>query len=180
MWWSYPEPVSYGSLAPEVKGMDKGRYGRKDRLIREKRHDTYMEREKRPDGACCRVCGAVYEGGRWTWNNGPTSVNQTTCPACQRISDNYPAGVLTIAGPFSREHRSEILNMVRNIEDQEKTEHPLERIMDMVKVKDTVTIRTTGIHLARRMGDALRRSYQGHYALQYEDGDKAVRINWER
>jgi hypothetical protein len=70
--------------------------------------------------------------------------------------------------------------MVRNIEDQEKTEHPLERIMDMVKVKDTVTIRTTGIHLARRMGDALRRSYQGHYALQYEDGDKAVRINWER
>ena len=52
--------------------------------------------------------------------------------------------------------------------------------MDMVKEEDTITIRTTGIHLARRMGDALKRSYQGDYALRYESGDKAVRINWER
>jgi len=50
----------------------------------------------------------------------------------------------------------------------------------MVKERDLVTIRTTGIHLARRMGDALKRSYQGEYALQYEDGDKAVKISWER
>jgi NMD protein affecting ribosome stability and mRNA decay len=172
--------VSISFLDPEVNVMDKGRYGRKDRLIREKCHDTYMEKVKKTDGAFCRICGAVYEGGRWKWNNGPASGSDTTCPACQRISDNYPAGVLTIAGPFSREHRSEILNMVKNIEDQEKGEHPLERIMDVEKKNDTLTIRTTGIHLARRMGDALRRSYRGDYALQYENGDKAVRISWER
>lgn len=160
--------------------MDKGRYGRKDRLIREKRHDTYMEREKRSDGACCSCCGVVYEGGRWIWNDSSVSGNHTICPACQRISDNYPAGIVTMAGPFLKQHTHEILNMVRNIEDQEKNEHPLERIMDMVKERDTITIRTTGVHLARRMGDALKRSYQGNYALQYEDGDKAVRISWER
>ena len=160
--------------------MDKGRYGRKDRLIREKRHDTYMERVKKPDGAFCRICGAVYESGRWTWKNGSMLGTTTICPACQRISDNCPAGVLTIGGPFSTRHRNEILNMVQNIEVHERKDHPLERIIDMAREKDTVTIRTTGIHLARRVGDALKRSYQGDYLLRYEDGGNAVRISWER
>ena len=160
--------------------MDKGRYGRKDRLLRERVHDSYMEKEKRPDGTVCRDCGAVYEGGRWTWGIRIGTENDATCPACQRISDSYPAGVLTITGNFYSDHRKEILNLVRNIEDQEKKEHPLERIMDMVNEGDTVTIRTTGIHVARRIGDALRRSYKGAYDMQYEDEGKAVRICWER
>lgn len=139
-----------------------------------------MEKTKRPDGTVCRSCGAVYKGGRWKRGDRPGSGNQAICPACQRTLDNYPAGTLTITGSFYGEHRREILNLVRNVEDQEISEHPLERIMDMKNEGDTLTIRTTGIHVARRIGDALHRSYRGIYDIQYEDEGMAVKISWER
>jgi hypothetical protein len=41
-------------------------------------------------------------------------------------------------------------------------------------------IRTTGIHVARRIGDALSRAYQGELTLDYLDGEKSIRVSWER
>ncbi|UCG37982.1 MAG: ATPase [bacterium] len=161
--------------------MDKGRWGRKDRLIRERRHDTYEEWGKRPDGTVCTRCGAVYEGGRWTWSGSTRQTGQAMCPACQRIQDDYPAGILSLGGDFFRQHRKEIMNLIRNIEEQEKGPHPMERIISVKEREEGgAMVTTTGVHVARRIGEALQRSYQGEYSLKYEDGEKSVRINWQR
>jgi len=46
--------------------MYKGLYERKDRLIKEKRHDVYRERIKCPEPTLCTECGALFLNGRWS------------------------------------------------------------------------------------------------------------------
>ena len=158
----------------------RGPYGRKDRLIKEKVHDVYQEQNKWPEPTRCPQCGALFTGGRWTWHQTPEPTNETICPACRRIADRYPAGQIEISGSFFETHREEILNLVRNVEQQEKERHPLERLMSITDNNDGTLILTTGIHLARRIGEALSRAYQGEFAMQYADGEQRIRVQWQR
>ncbi len=160
--------------------MEKSQYGRRDRLIREKRHDTYREYGKWPEPTICTECGALFSNGRWTWQPAPAFANKTVCPACQRIADKYPAGRMTIEGDFFQEHREEILNLLRNEEALEKGEHPMERIMARDEAEGRTVVTTTGVHIARRLGQALARAYQGELDLRYGDGEKSVLISWRR
>ena len=160
--------------------MNKGLYGRKDRLIKEKRHDTYQERDKWPEPTRCPNCGALFVQGRWSWAEAPAGANEVICPACRRIADHYPAGYIEIKGPFLVEHQTEILNLLRNVEKQEKDKHPLERIMAITTEGDHPLITTTGIHLARRLGEALAHAYKGELSFQYADGEESIRVSWQR
>ena len=153
---------------------------RKDRLIRDRRKDAYVDQIILKDPAVCSKCNAVYTNGRWTWKTKEQVTTKTTCPACRRISDNYPAGNIEIKGNFFHLHSVDILNLVNNIERLEKTERPLERIISITESKVKTIITTTGIHIARRIGEALSRSYQGNFNFQYADGDKSIRVFWER
>ena len=52
--------------------------------------------------------------------------------------------------------------------------------MAIVKEKDCVLVTTTGIHLARRIGEALKSAYQGELDFTYGDGEKSIRLTWLR
>lgn len=160
--------------------MDKSQYGRRDRLVQEKVHDTYQEKAKWPEPTVCTTCKALFAGGRWSWQEAPEGSYTIVCPACQRIADDYPAGHLTIKGSFFEQHREEILNLIHNTEKQEKGEHPLERLIAIVDEKDHTMITTTGIHLARRIGEALSHAYQGDFEFTYGDAEKSIRVSWTR
>jgi hypothetical protein len=153
---------------------------RKDRLIKDNRKDTYIDQIALKDPAACSKCNAVYTNGRWTWKTTEQITSKTICPACRRISDNYPAGYIEIKGNFFLLHSTDIINLVNNVERLEKTERPLERIMSITDDKGKTIITTTGIHIARRIGEALSRSYQGNFLFQYADGEKSIRVFWER
>ena len=160
--------------------MSKARFGRKDRLIKQKRIDAYQPTHNLPEPTVCTKCQSLFINGRWTWKTPPSDANRTICPACQRISDNYPAGFVTLKGKFFVLHRDNILNIIKNVDNQEKRGRPLERIIKIDKQNDQATITTTGIHIARRIGDALSKSYKGDLQIQYADADKSVRVNWMR
>lgn len=158
----------------------RGPYGRKDRLIKEKNHDSYQEQNKWPEPTLCSQCGALFSGGRWTWYKTLEPVNEAVCPACRRIAERFPAGHVEIGGPFYEEHQEEILNLIRNTEQQEKESRPLERIMSTTTNSSGTLILTTGIHLARRIGEALARAYQGEFAMQYAEAEQRIRVQWRR
>lgn len=160
--------------------MDKGNFGRKDRLIKEHRHDTYRMAGKWPEPTQCSRCGAVFTNGRWSWDDPAVRTNETVCPACRRIADNYPAGIIELRGEFFHQRREEILNLSRNIEEQEKGEHPMERIIAIKNEGDHTVITTTGIHIARRIGEAVSRSYKGKLSCRYNRSDKSIRVAWQR
>jgi len=160
--------------------MEKGQYGRRDRLIQEKRHDAYREWEKWPEPTVCKECGALFADGRWSWNAPPVEARQKICPACQRIADQFPAGIIEIKGAFYKQHWQEIRNLLRHTEKMEKDEHPLERIMTIAEVDDRQEVTTTGIHLARRIGEALKHAYQGELEFTYCDEEQSIRVTWLR
>jgi hypothetical protein len=153
---------------------------RKDRLIREQVHDPYKARQKLAEPSVCSQCGAVFQKGRWAWTSPPSGAHEALCQACRRINDAYPAGEVTLSGGFLRQHRPEILNLARNQEEQEKTERPLHRIMAIEEEQDAVLIKTTDIHLPRRIGEAVHSAYEGELDYRYNADTYFIRVSWRR
>lgn len=151
---------------------------RRDRLWQEQVHDAYKSRGKLPEPTVCPQCGAVFHEGRWQWSKAPAGAHPETCPACHRIHDHYPAGFLTLEGPFFQAHRDEIMRLVRNEEQRERAEHPLKRIMDVEESDSEVLVTTTDIHLARRIGEAVHHAYQGELEFHYNPDQNLLRVHW--
>ncbi|MFC1467470.1 BCAM0308 family protein [Verrucomicrobiota bacterium] len=160
--------------------MDKGCFGRKDRLLKERRHDVYRNRSKLPQASLCTECGVAFCDGRWTWERPYRCQNETLCPACRRVREHMPAGEVTISGQFFRAHHDEIMNLVRNIERVESNSHPLERIMEVNDQPESMLVTTTGMHLANGIGRALRSAYKGAMQIEYLDGENYVKVCWTR
>lgn len=157
----------------------KGTVGRRERM-KAARHDPYEEKKKWPDGTRCSSCGAYVVNGRWTWEHAAVLTGETLCPACRRIADRFPAGVLEIRGSFAAAHASAIMKLLRNVQATEEQEHPLERIMAVRQDGDKILVETTGIHLACRMGKSLTSAFKGDLSLQYGEDDEHVRVRWQR
>lgn len=153
---------------------------RRDRLIRERVHDPYKTRLKLTEPTVCPQCRAVFRKGRWLWEVPPLGANEELCQACHRTNDRYPAGEVSIGGDFFRAHKAEIINLARNLEVLEKGEHPLNRIMEIEEHPDRCIVRTTDIHLPRRIGAALSQAYDGELNFHYEEGSYFIRVAWER
>jgi NMD protein affecting ribosome stability and mRNA decay len=143
-------------------------------------HDTYKARAKLPEPTVCPECGAVYQEGRWRWTQQPFGVPRTLCPACQRIQDRYPAGYVSLGGEFLKAHREEVLGLARNVEEREKAEHPLKRIMETREDGEEILITTTDMHLARTIGEALERAYDGKVDYHYTREGNVLRVRWSR
>jgi hypothetical protein len=153
---------------------------RRDRLIRERDHDVYSTGKKLPDPSACTGCRAMYRNGRWEWGHPPVDAKPVLCPACHRIQDGLPAGIVTLVGRFHLEHREEIVGLVRHVEEREVKNHPLKRIIDAIEQGDTLTIQTTDADLARSLGDAIHHAYQGELDYNYPGEGDVLRVRWER
>ncbi|MBN1635347.1 MAG: ATP-binding protein [Deltaproteobacteria bacterium] len=154
---------------------------RNDRNIKEKRHDPYDVGRKYSEGTYCPQCQANYWGGRWVW---PEKTHSKTticlCPACRRKRDDFPAGEVYLSGTYLSRHRTEILNLIRNIIDEGRERTPLKRLITLKRDRDNLCIRLTDNHLARHIGDALYKAYKGELQLKYSDEEKFVRLYWHR
>lgn len=144
--------------------------------------DAYREERRHPpEPSVCTGCGVVFDAGRWAWITPvPKGASELLCPACQRERDGFPAGVITLEGAFLAGHLDEILGLVKNQEEAERAEHPLNRIMRQEESEGVVTIATTDIHLPRRILEALHRAYEGEMDFQYGDDESSLRGRWAR
>jgi NMD protein affecting ribosome stability and mRNA decay len=142
--------------------------------------DSYKARGKFRDPTVCPECGAVFHKGKWQWQSKPESAHSERCPACHRVHDRMPAGYIKLKGEFFKKNRSEILNLVNNVEHKEKGEHPLQRIMNIGEEGDSVMVTTTDIHLAHGIGESIRRAYQGQLKFDYNTEENLLRVTWSR
>ncbi len=153
---------------------------RHEQLYAPRREDPYVEAGKPARDARCPHCGVVFHDGRWAWGPAPRDAIATACPACLRIHDAFPGGYVTLRGPFVQAHREELKQLVRAREDHEKAEHPLERVMGIGDKPEALEITTTGTHLARAIGNAVRAAYDGTLKVRYEADENLVRATWTR
>lgn len=150
---------------------------RRGRSEGRERHDPYRRDGKRAGPGCCTGCGAVYLRGRWSWRVRPYGARAMECPACERIRERTPAGILRLDGELGT-RRGELLGLVRNVEERERGQHPLERLMVVRERKDGLHVETTGVHLARRIAEALRRSFHEPAQLEFLPHEELVRVRW--
>ncbi len=108
------------------------------------------------------------------------NAQEALCPACQRIAENVPAGTISLLGAFVKTHADELCGLIRNTEEKEKSEHPLERLMAISDEPDGLRVTTTGLHLAQRIGHALEAAYDGELKIRYEGEEYYVDVHWRR
>lgn len=143
-------------------------------------HDTYARTAKAAGTIVCSGCGVVYRDGRWAFGTPPsTDVEHELCPACQRIRDGYPAGTLRLPAAFL-DDRDETVRLIRNAEEAERAEHPLERLMTLEDEPDGgLVVTTTGIHLARALANKLERRFHRQARIRYPEEEHRIQVDWE-
>ena len=140
------------------------------------------ERKKFPELTACPSCGATYRDGRWTWQPAPADARGHTCPACERVAQRYPAGTVSAEGAFAAEHRDDLIGLVRNVEERERSRDPLKRIMKISTRRNGFVAETTDGKLAHAIGRALRKAYAGEleHTPTTAEKENLVRVRWLR
>ena len=150
--------------------------------------DSYLLRGASRKASVCGGCRAVYMNKRWyaegavddtTLRNAEAA--KTVCPACLKIRDNFPGGIVTLKGDYVLPHKQDLLKLIRNEEDRARGLNPLERVM---KVKEngygSIIISTTNEKLAQRIGRAIKKAFHGEVTYHWSHENKLVRVNWVR
>ena len=149
--------------------------------------DPYLLEMQPQEVAVCRECKAVYAGQRWELEgqaaqdlaNAKCIIN-TLCPACKKIRDRQPSGIVTLSGSFIQQHEEEIVNLINHENKSAMSINPLERIIDIDRSDSQLVIQTTNEKLAQRIGRAVYKSYSGNVEYKWSKGNKLVRVNWHR
>ncbi len=116
---------------------------RYDTSYKKKEHPTQdpYARLKAPKGpAICRKCLAIYADKRWHFDKVEAPklaisprAKRLVCPACQKIRDDYPEGIVALTWSDLREHDSEIRGLIANVEARAASANPLDRVMKIVR-----------------------------------------------
>jgi hypothetical protein len=150
--------------------------------------DSYIPRKGAPSVGACPKCHAIRRNKRWhldekeyaalTRKRGAAVLER--CPACRKIADGFPSGVVLLRGGYLREHRDEILKLVRNEEKRAMGVNPMERIISVTEENGKMEIATTDEKLAQRIGRELRKACRGTLEYKWSEDSKLLRVNWVR
>jgi hypothetical protein len=144
--------------------------------------DVYRSKDGVSGAVYCR-CGAVFSNKRWHLTERgtiPHGEQRVVCPACRRIADRNPAGIVSLKGSFFADHGAEIDNLIRNTAEAAALKNPLGRIMDISREKEGVTITTTDVKLAQKIGREVFKSHGGDLQFTWSHAVGPVRISWSR
>jgi NMD protein affecting ribosome stability and mRNA decay len=143
--------------------------------------DAYQDKDGVKGTAYC-ACGAVFRNKRWVQESGEARQEgqNIVCPACHRISDQNPAGIISLSGDFYAAHEDEINNLVNNTAQNSAAKNPLGRVMDISKEKGGVTITTTDVKLAQKIGRVVFKAHGGELHYTWSHDGPPVRVTWSR
>lgn len=144
--------------------------------------DAYQEKDGVKGTAYCK-CGAVFRNKRWVQEASGSAGKEGAnilCPACHRITDQNPAGIISLSGDFYAAHADEINNLVKNTAQASAAKNPLGRVMDISKAKDGVTITTTDVKLAQKIGRVVFKAHGGELHYTWSHAGPPVRVTWSR
>jgi len=148
--------------------------------------NVYHTEEGSPEPAICPGCTSFYLNKRWYdavdryLLEGHEPQREVTCPACRRMRDDVPEGVVTLSGQYLLEHEEEILNRIKNEAAKTRKKNPLARIMTIEQEADVMTIRTTNLKLAEKLGRDIYKAHRGTLRYQWTADEDFLRVYWDR
>lgn len=146
--------------------------------------DAYLPQMGIKEPAICARCGAVYKNKRWSVDDGvlekSAGVAKVDCPACRRIIEKNPAGIVSMSGKYFLEHKDEIINMVKKVETRSGLKNPLGKIIDITAGKGSMTVTTTEDKLAQKIGREIYKAHHGELHYRWSHEEHFVRVEWSR
>jgi len=150
--------------------------------------DPYLPRGARQKTSVCEGCHAVYKNKRWyaephLYNAAMETAGTATiiCPACLKIRDNFPGGIVTLKGDYVLPHKQELMNLIKNEEARARGFNPLERVMSIKENGfGSLVISTTNEKLAQRIGRAIKKAFRGEVTYRWSHDNKLARVDWVR
>lgn len=142
--------------------------------------DPYQAKGRYHEPTVCGDCGAIFHDGHWVWEEAPIAATRARCPACRRLRDRMPAGTLVLEGPFVEAHLHELVDLIRAEAEHEGREHPMQRLMEIVAKPRRIQVATTDIDLPQRLGEAVRRVYDGVLTVKVDHLSYCARAFWRR
>ncbi|MFC1632684.1 BCAM0308 family protein [Patescibacteria group bacterium] len=136
----------------------------------------------------CPGCHSVYY--KKAWHNNPQlfeevsqdSNNAQQCPACQRIKDNTPLGILTLENIEDAEHRQMLINTIENIGERAQARDSQERIMKIEETGNKLEVYTTENQLAAGIGRQIKKAFGGKLQIDFSQQrhhDSLARVTWK-
>ena len=172
---------------PRGRATDVSKTGQYGKFRESRLGDPYISKKGWPEPTICPICNTVYYKKHWLMSEAllfeikkMKDVKYHKCPACRKIEDHYAMGILNLTGDFVKEHRDEIINLLRSEERHAMEKNPLERIITISKKNGGLYVETTTDSLALRIGRVLTRAYKGTEEFKWKYGDKSVIIEWGR
>ncbi len=149
--------------------------------------DPFASDKALKEPALCKGCQSYLHHKRWL-NNPETyqqlksdpRVHWVTCPACRKIAEGYPEGIVTLRGSYLWKHEDEIRRLLKNVETESFDRNPQERIIRQSQKEEQIIIETTEQSLAEHLGRVLHRAHQGELNIHWAEGADICRVNWER
>jgi len=149
--------------------------------------DPYLPAEGQ-EASLCSTCRAIYQNKRWFFDEelaaklaGSDKVKEVICPTCRKIKDHYPEGILTLSGEFLKEHKDEIVTLLKNEAERVAGRSVADRIVTLTEEgKDRLVVETTTEKLAQHLGRAVYRAYKGELDFRWSEMNKFVRVYWSR
>ncbi|MEE4253011.1 MAG: hypothetical protein V2I50_03105, partial [Desulfuromusa sp.] len=118
-------------------------------------HDPFASDKALKEPALCKDCQSYLYHKRWL--NVPETyqklksdlrVHWVTCPACRKIAESYPEGIVTLRGSYLWKHEDEILRLLKNVETESFDRNPQQRIIRQSQIEEQIVIETTEQSLA--------------------------------
>jgi NMD protein affecting ribosome stability and mRNA decay len=162
-----------------------GFYGKRGRILTSA--DPYQSAAGLREPALCQSCQAVYRQKRWQLD--PVLADQlgrdaeahwVTCPACLKVAEHYPEGILTLRGSYLWNHEAEIRNIIGNTVARFAARNPLDRIIRTQRTDEALIIETTDNKLVEHLGRLLHKAHSGKLRIDWQGAPVVCRVQWER
>ncbi len=164
------------------------------RVSRSKKEEQELGSGKK-DFVMCSDCNAVYYNK--SWHHGmegkiedqlpeefaeKNDVVFETCPACQMKKDGtYEGEVIIKLGKLAEKNKKEILNTIRNSDEQAQDRDPMDRILKIDDRGSEIHVLTSENQLAVRIGKKLDSAFKGgRLEIKYSEKEDTARVIWEK
>jgi NMD protein affecting ribosome stability and mRNA decay len=149
--------------------------------------DVYRPRSGAKEVSVCPDCRLIYRNKRWQMDEEEAAklisserTTRLTCPACRRVADRNPAGIITLSGRYLEQNWDVIQNQIRHVVEKSETKNPLGRIMAMEQGTTGITITTTEDKIAQKIGREIFRAHKGDLIYSWSHEQQLVRVTWNR
>jgi NMD protein affecting ribosome stability and mRNA decay len=126
----------------------------------------------------CKKCKAVKIEDKWIpSSNLRRNVNYTLCPNCSQELKQTIHGTLLIDGTFFNSNPEQALQVIKSEEMRARKNNVYSRIVQIVKNRVPVLVKTTNSQLAIQIGKQFKRQFKGQLDISTSKKN-GVMVRW--